>query len=115
MIEASAPSLAPPTRIAPALLVEVVAPDEFSAALLVEFVAPFFFAVVVDDAGFVVRLRPPPGPGVALKVRLLVESWLDAVPLQCTTMIHANRRYVVRRRPPVYDSLGQGGFDQTAA
>lgn len=112
MIDVSASS--PPTEIAPAPLVEVVAPDEFSAALLVEFVAPFFFAVVVDDTGFVVRLRPPAGPGAALKVRLLVESWLDAVPLPCATMIHADRRYVVRRRPPAYDH-SPGGFDHTAA
>ena len=98
MIEAIAPSFALPTESAPAPLVEVVAPDGYSAALLVEFVAPFFYAVVSDASGFVVRLRPPAGPGSALRVRLLVESWLQAVPLPCATVIHEDRSYLIRRR-----------------
>jgi hypothetical protein len=98
MIEASAPPLAPPTESTPAPLVEVVAPDGYSAALLVEFAAPLFSAEIVEDSGFIVRLRPPASPGSALRVRLLVESWLEAVPLPCVTLFHADRSYLIRRQ-----------------
>ena len=80
-------------------LVDVVAPDRYCAALLVEYAAPLFPAEIVKGSAFTVRLRPPARPGAALRVRLLVECWLEAVPLPCATVVHGDRSYLIRRQP----------------
>lgn len=91
------PSFVRPVENGSAHVVDVVAPDEYCADLLVSYAAPLVAAEIVEGSPFTVRLRPCAGPASALRVRLLVDCWLEAVPLPCAVVLHAGESYTIRR------------------
>ena len=97
MVDPHSP-LSRPREVRSTLRFEILAPDEYSAALLVARAAAHFPVAVAGGAELLVKLCPPGRPGSAFRVRLLVEGWLEAVPLPCVTVLHSGRSYVIRRR-----------------
>lgn len=79
--------------------IEIVAPDRSCTALLLEYARPLFPAELVPGSTWTVRLQPPAGGAWVVEFLSLVERWLDAARLPCTTGLYCGRSYLIRTTP----------------
>jgi hypothetical protein len=80
--------------------VEIVTPGRYCADRLLESAAPMVPAELVPgNAGWIVRLQPPPagsGGWWMLEVLSLLDRWLESVPLPCAKVRYGGHSYLIR-------------------